>query len=269
MFFLLLNKDKIHQHTSKSLFTFDLKILNIIDSTNSFLSNNFEKLQLSSNSISVVATELQTKGRGRIGRPWYSELSSGLTFSLLWRFKHGIAELSGLSLVIGIAIIRVLRSFAINQVNLKWPNDILYNNSKLGGILVELRGKVSGPTYAVIGIGINFQLSHSIKSILQQDTTDLFQITGNLLDRNVFLSALLLELCNLLSDFEVQGFSYFRDEWTSYHAYHGKNVKLLLPNNSSVSGRVDGVNADGSICLLTSTGRQSYSVGDISIRLTV
>ena len=268
MFSILLNKDKILQFTSNSLFTFDLKIFNIIDSTNSFLLNNFEPLPLNKDSIPVIAAEIQTKGRGRIGRSWHSELGSGLTFSLIWHFREGVTKLTGLSLAIGVAIIRVLRAFAVNQVNLKWPNDLLYDDCKLGGILVELRGKISGPAYAIIGIGINFNLSLPIKSAIHQNSTDLFQITGRYQDRNVFLSALLLELCNTLSSFEVYGFSYFRAEWISYHAYHGKSVTLFLPNNSFVSGRVDSVNADGSICLLTSTGRHSYSVGDISMRLT-
>lgn len=263
-----MNKDKILKFASNSLFAFDLKIFNVIDSTNSFLLSNFHTLQLNNDSILVIAAEIQTKGRGRIGRLWHSGLGSGLTFSLLWHFKEGIAKLTGLSLAIGIAIVRVLRSFAIDRINLKWPNDLLYNNCKLGGILVELRGKVNGPTSAVIGIGINFNLSLSIRSIIQQDSIDLFQITGKHYDRNVFLSALLLELCDILSIFEVHGFSYFRDEWISCHAYHGKNVKLILPNNLTVFGKVDSINTDGSICLLNSTGRHSYSVGDISMRLT-
>lgn len=267
MFIVLLNKDKILRLTSDSSLTFDLHIFNKIDSTNNFLLNNFQSLQLDNNLIPVVAAEIQTKGRGRIGRSWHSELGSGLTFSLLWFFKKGTAELAGLSLTIGVAIIRVLRSFFINQVQLKWPNDLLHNNCKLCGILVELRGKANGPTHAVIGIGVNFNLSSSLKSIIQQDVTDLYQITGKHHDRNVFLSALLLELCNILSDFQAHGFSYFRDEWISYHAYQDKIVKLTLPNNTSVIGRVDGINADGSLCLLTSTGYHSFSVGDISMRL--
>lgn len=186
---------------------------------------------------------------------------------MLWCFRKNISELSGLSLVIGIAIVRVLKSHSINHVSLKWPNDLLYNNFKLGGILVELRGKTSNPTYAIIGIGINFNLSTSIKSIIRQDSTDLFQITGKHQDRNLFLSALILELFNILSNFEIHGFSLFRDEWIHYHAYHGKNVKLVLSDKVTVFGRVESVNADGSICLLTSSGLQSYSTGDISIRL--
>ncbi len=265
---ILLNKDKIVQLTSDSIFSFDLRILNIIDSTNKLLLSGFQEFQLVNNVIPVVAAEIQTNGRGRIGRSWHGELGSGLTFSLLWRFRKGITKLTGLSLVIGIAIIRVLRSYSINQVSLKWPNDLLYNNCKLGGILVELRGKVNDPTYAIVGIGINFNLSASIKSTIQQDSADIFQITGKHLDRNVFLSALLLELCNILSNFEIHAFSHFRDEWISYHAYQGKNVKLILPNNLFVTGRVDNINSDGSICLLTSSGRQSYSAGDISMRLT-
>ncbi|QOJ24216.1 MAG: biotin--[acetyl-CoA-carboxylase] ligase [Gammaproteobacteria bacterium] len=263
-----MNKDKALKFTSHLTPIIDLNVFNIIDSTSNYLLSNIKQYQLNDNRIVVAAAEVQTKGRGRIGRSWHSDLGSGLTFSMLRRFENGASVLTGLSLVIGVAIVRVLRSFSVNQINLKWPNDILYDNSKLGGVLVELRGKMIGPADAVIGIGINFNLPSSIRSIIQQNAIDLFQITGQHLDRNEIFGALLLELCSILSDFEVHGFSYFKDEWISYHAYHGKNVRLFLPHNSFVSGVVDGINDDGSICLLTSAGRNSYIVGDISMRLT-
>ncbi|NBQ68054.1 MAG: hypothetical protein EBU46_04145 [Nitrosomonadaceae bacterium] len=137
----------------------------------------------------------------------------------------------------------------------------------MAGILVELRGKIDGPAFAVIGIGINFHLPFSIKSLIKQKVTDLLQCTGKVHDRNEILSALLVQLYTVLSHFEEYGFSYFRDEWISYHAYHGKNVTLLFPNNKSVVGVVDDVNNDGSICLITPNGKQSFNTGNISMRL--
>jgi BirA family biotin operon repressor/biotin-[acetyl-CoA-carboxylase] ligase len=74
---------------------------------------------------SVLAVELQTSGRGRVGRAWHSGLGNALTFSLLWRFDCGLNGLSGLSLSVGLAILRTLRKFNVDGVGLKWPNDIL------------------------------------------------------------------------------------------------------------------------------------------------
>ena len=264
----LLNKNKILELLPSYSNKFDIKIFNIIDSTNSYLLNKFDKSEYDNTPITVVSAEIQLKGRGRENRKWYGGiLGSTLTFSLLWRFEGGVSALSGLSLVIGVVLVRVLRSFSDCNIYLKWPNDILHDNNKLAGILVELRGKLDGPAFAVIGIGINFQLPLSIKSHIQQKAIDLLQCTGKVLDRNEIFGALLVQLYAVLSDFEKYGFSYFKDEWMSYHAYQGKNVTLLFPNKQSVDGIVDDVNDDGSICLITPDGRQSYNTGNISMRL--
>lgn len=264
----LLNKNKILELIPSYSNKFDIKIFNIIDSTNSYLLNKFDKSEYDNTSIAVVSAEIQLKGRGRENRKWYGgTLGNTLTFSLLWRFEGGVSILSGLSLVIGVVLVRVLRSFSNCNIYLKWPNDILHDSNKLAGILVELRGKLDGPAFAVIGIGINFQLPLSIKSHIQQEVTDLLQCTGNVYDRNEIFGALLVQLYTVLSDFEKYGFSYFKDEWMSYHAYQGKNVTLLFPNKQLVDGIVDDVNDDGSICLITPDGRQSYNTGNISMRL--
>ena len=118
-----------------------------------------------------------------------------------------------------------------------------------------------------IGIGINFKLSEVIKSSINKEITDLSSISDVLFDRNQILSALLTEFLNILPIFRDYGFAYFKNEWISYHAFEGQVVSLILPNGSVVVGTVDGVIEDGSICLLTSSGRNSYKVGDISICL--
>ncbi len=246
---------------------FDLKILDSIDSTNSFLLRDLKRQYGNTDCISVVAAELQTNGRGRLGRTWHSGLGNGLTFSLKWCFNRNVSELSGLSLVIGIAIIRVLGSFSINNVNLKWPNDILFHHHKLAGVLIELRGETLGPSCAVIGIGINFNLSKNIRSAIEQKVTDLFTITGDYIDRNLVLSALLSELRNILISFEKNGFTHFKKEWISYHAFEGKEIYLTLPSNSVIEGIVDGINDDGALLLITATGKNSYDIGDITLRV--
>jgi len=264
---LWLNSDSILESSTVNSKYFDLKLFDTLDSTNDFLLNHFESRLTNNDYIPVVATELQTNGRGRLGRTWHTGLGDSLTFSLRWRFEQSVSALSGLSLVIGIAIIRVFKSLSINNVNLKWPNDILFDYHKLAGVLIELRGEILGPSFAVIGMGINFNLSEIVKSAIDQKATDLSVITGECLNRNFVFGALLSELRNILISFGNYGFAYFKKEWTSYHAYEGQTIYLTLPNGSVIEGTVDGVNDNGSICLRTTTGKYSYSVGDISIRL--
>ena len=265
----LLNLESLIKYLYPESKHFFLQIFDSTDSTNSFLINLLKNKQISDNTdlIYVVATELQTKGRGRNGRVWCSGFGESLTFSLSWSFKEYSAfQLSSLSLVIGVAIIRVLKYFSIEGVSLKWPNDVLVNNFKIAGVLIELRSGIKKSCQTVIGIGINFNLSKDTRSCIDCAVTDLFEITGKLLDRNLILSSLLLEIKKTISNFEMFGFSYFKKEWISYHAYEGKRVCLKIPNNQIVYGIVDGVNDNGSICLLTDFGRKMFDVGEISLR---
>ncbi len=261
-----LDKSQIINHFDKSLEPIHLVLLNSVNSTNSYLINNYGSHLSICNKTPVIATELQTHGRGRLGRQWHSGLGDSLTFSLRWSYKQGPGFLSGLSLVIGIAIIRVLHSFGIKELALKWPNDILYGYRKVAGILIELQGEMQGPTVAVIGIGININLAPNTKHAINQDVSDLFEITGSVVDRNRLLAALLAELQKILSDFNQLGFPVFKNEWIRYHAFEGKSVSLLLPNGLSTQGIVDGVGEDGSLILKTATGRNRFNVGEVSLR---
>jgi BirA family transcriptional regulator, biotin operon repressor / biotin---[acetyl-CoA-carboxylase] ligase len=262
-----LDEISLHKYLGNDSSFFSLKLCDTIPSTNTYLLNSFNSLLATNRLIQVVAAELQTNGRGRRGSRWQTGLGDSLTLSLLWKFDQGSSSLSGLSLVIGIAIIRVFKQFAINTARLKWPNDVLYDKYKLAGTLIELRGEMLGPTYAVIGIGINFNLSSKIKLSIDQPAGDLYQITGCNFDRNIVFATLLSELRHMLIKFSQFGFAFFRNEWVGYHAYEGQLVKLTFPNKSIIEGIVDNVNEDGSLNLVTSSGRRSFSVGDISLRL--
>ena len=246
---------------------FYLIILDSIDSTNRFL---LDQVIADSNCLHgnpVIITELQTQGRGRLGRRWYSGLGDSLTFSLSWRFDCPVRLLSGLSLVTGVAIIRALTHFGIKNLSLKWPNDVLFHSRKLAGILIELCSSTQSGSAVVIGIGLNIQLSPLAKSNIDQAFVDLFAITGRAIDRNQLLAVLLSELAGVLNKFNHLGFSYFRNEWLRYHAYEGQLITINLPDGRIIKGVVDGVELDGSITLNLESGKkESYSSGEITLR---
>ena len=174
--------------------------------------------------------------------------------------------MSGLSLAIGVAIVRALVSIGIDGVSLKWPNDLLFDFTKLGGVLIELQGDMLGPATAVIGIGINLRLSDHIKTKIDQDTTDLYSIAQEIPDRNKLLAVLLRELVVTLRTFDEKGFIPFRDEWIHHHAFENKLVELHLPNGSVEQGIARGVASDGSLLIRTLMGEQSFNGGEISLR---
>ena len=262
-----LDRELILTHLGQEARAFHLEILDTVESTNSLLLQRSSiKKNAGELSIAVLATELQTGGRGRRGREWHSGLGDGLTFSLVWRFQQGANLLSGLSLAVGVAIARVLRSSGVEDAALKWPNDVLIDGRKIAGILIELQGDMLGPTTAVIGIGINLKLSDSVKDRIDQSATDLYSVNGKTPDRNHLMAALLLELTRVLRDFECHGFAPFREEWVRYHAFENQSVQLQMPDGSLQEGLVRGVGEDGSLILSTPLGDRIYNGGEISLR---
>jgi BirA family transcriptional regulator, biotin operon repressor / biotin---[acetyl-CoA-carboxylase] ligase len=261
-----LEREAVLRYLGREANNFNLEVLEIVDSTSNHLLQRVARGSgASDEGIHVVAAELQTSGRGRRGRRWHSGLGDGLAFSLLWRFQHGASLLSGLSLVIGLAIVRTLESAGVKGAVLKWPNDILYNMCKVAGVLIELHGDMLGPTMAVIGVGINLKLSNVTHARIDQGVTDVYSISGKKPDRNQFLAELLVSLTGTLREFEREGFSRFKQEWVAHHCCENKLVRLGFPDGSSLDGVIHGVADDGALLVRTSAGLQSYNSGEITL----
>ena len=259
----LLDKNAVLKAIGEQRAWFSLEVLDEVASTNTYLMQNKHAAH-----ATCVAAHVQTNGKGRRGRTWVSQLGASLTFSLLWRFQCGAAALPGLSLCVGVALIRALRDFEVNSAQLKWPNDVLVDGKKLAGILIELQGDLEGPSVAVIGVGINLDFNSSLpKNMLEsidQPAIDLVSVKA--IDQNVLLGAMLKHLAHVLSGFEASGFVALRDEWLTYHAYENKPVRMLLPNGTDVKGQVQGVAEDGILLVETALGLQRFSAGEISLR---
>lgn len=215
---------------------------------------------------SVLAAEWQSAGRGRLGRAWHSGLGNALTFSLLWRFPFGLSALSGLSLAVGVALMRALRKLDVAQVALKWPNDVLNGQGKLAGILIEAQGDMLGPSAAVIGIGLNLRLPPAVLRHIDQPASDLAQEVDVLPERNRLLALILQELAEMLAGFARQGFAPLRAEWEGYHAYQGRQVRVLLPDGARVVGVARGVTDAGALRVETRQGVQVFNAGEIGLR---
>jgi BirA family biotin operon repressor/biotin-[acetyl-CoA-carboxylase] ligase len=224
------------------------------------------KAALGAPHASCVAAELQTHGRGRRGRAWEGSIGGALTFSLLWRFSQGVSQLSGLSLAVGVALVRALAELGVPGAALKWPNDVLHCYRKMGGILIELQGEALGPALAVIGIGVNLRLSESVRQKIDQAVTDVYGALGETPSRNTLLARMLVHLNDVLSQFEREGFTALREEWQSVHAYHRRVVSLFLPSGVQEQGEVQGVAEDGALLVHTNAGVKRFASGEISLR---
>lgn len=242
----------------------NIEVLFKTDSTNSYLFDRVGNENIHGN---VVLAEYQSHGRGRRGNKWLAPLGSGLTLSIGWRFDIVPKTLSQLSLYMGVAIARALHSENITNVGLKWPNDIVVMNQKIGGILLEVRGEASGPVDVVIGIGLNYNLDEDVKSHITQAVTDICSHTTQPLSRNVLAAKLLSNVFKILESMNVDQSLNLLDEWRSLDCYAERHATLLLPNEE-IAGVLKGVDDQGALLISVAGKIKSYTSGEISLRVS-
>lgn len=233
---------------------------------------------------SVVVAREQTAGRGRRGRGWVAAPGSTLTCSLLWTFPVDPAALNGLSLAVGVAIMRALADDRLGpcrrgyRVGLKWPNDLLLRrpgvvDAKMGGVLVEsvLRRAQNGAREmaVVIGIGLNCRSAAEVDALVtEQSVAALDQVfsTGDLLAPEAVLPILLESLQRTLHEFSNGGFAALRQVWQAAHLWEGASVRISEAGQPLLDGTIRGVDADGALCIATPSGIERVIAGDVSLR---
>lgn len=254
--------ERLSDKTSSQLSQFD--ILFDIDSTNQYL--NIKSLTGAASAYLVLA-EQQTKGQGRRGRHWVSPFGANLYLSLLWRFQAGPAQLGCLGLVIAVAIVRVLHQLGIRDAGVKWPNDIYWNNRKLAGILLEMRGESSGPSAVIIGVGVNIAIPHhdtESSDRIDQPWVDLESILNTKVERNHFASLVINEIFNVLNVFPMQQKSLL-DEWNDMDILKGEDVDVHF-SDKVIKGKALGINSDGALRIQHNGNEIICHSGEVSIR---
>ena len=235
-----------------------------LESTNHYLQ---QKIQQGSENGHVCISESQNEGRGTRGRTWISPFGRNIYLSLLWKFNRSPSELGGLSLAVGVAVARAIEEAGAVDVKLKWPNDLVWRDKKLGGLLLEMTGEASGPCQVVIGVGVNVSMPESVGKSIDQPWVDMNTILSNKpVSRNKLTGSILKHLCEVLSEFQDAGFAATRLEWLRRDAIVGKAVKLLLPNRE-VSGVVKDIDNNGALLLESEDGVRQYASGEVSLRL--
>jgi len=248
------------------------------DSTNRLLLTAAEAGEPSG---SVFIAREQVSGRGRRGRHWLAAPGESLTFSLLWTFEPEPARLTGLPLVVGLAVVRALSALSVGltngvQLGLKWPNDLLLARSdesyaKVGGVLVEsaLRTGVDGvkELAVVIGVGLNCGDSTAIKQkVLDQQVGSLAELWLDRVTSAQILDAVLDQLVVDLSAFREMGFAAFSESWNAVDLWRNRFVQICEHGTVLQEGFCRGVDADGALCIETVSGINRVVSGDVSLR---
>lgn len=258
----LLDLEKIATQIHSAL-PIKLNLFSQIDSTNSYL------MRHANPTLQVCLAESQSSGRGRRGRVWVSPFAQNIYCSIGWGFEGGVAALEGLSLAVGLAIVRTLQSYGIAGLGLKWPNDVLYQDQKLAGVLIEMTGDPAGYCQVVIGVGINVAMGEESAQSITQPWIDLRTIGEQqglaCISRSQLVATLIDELVLVLNGYGQAGFVGYCAEWQSFNAHAGQMVELRN-GNTVCSGVCVGVNEVGALVLETARGREIFHGGEISLR---
>lgn len=262
-----LNLEQIRQCLSRDC---ELFLFEKTDSTNE---QALKKVEQGHALPLACLAEEQTQGRGRRGKVWVSPPGSSIYLSMAWAFDLPVNELGSLSLMIGVAVARVLKRIGLLRVGLKWPNDVLFDDKKIAGILIETAQLTTKKTTAIIGIGLNFNLPADMSVKPEQPWTDIVsslpaQLSNDKVERSE-LAGLLLQECMVICD----GFSQIRHDvlfeyQQQYDICIKQPVNIFLGEDQVLKGVVTGFDEGGEIRILVDGEEQLFNSAEISLRKT-
>jgi BirA family biotin operon repressor/biotin-[acetyl-CoA-carboxylase] ligase len=219
-------------------------------------------------SSEALLAEYQTAGRGRRGRNWVAPPGGSICLSLSWMFRDLPRDLGALGLVVGVCALRALSRLGVDRARLKWPNDLLLDDRKLGGILIELRAESAGPACVIIGIGLNVALGAPVLekiATMGLAPTDLAAAGLKDAARNAVAAGLISSFVQGLLEFERDGLKPFVREWMAADALRGRPVTVTAAE-SSAKGVARGIDLDGALLIETPKGLLRFISGDVSVR---
>ena len=241
-----------------------LEVLDECSSTNTVLA---ERAEAGAAHGTLLLCEHQSAGRGRRGNAWVSEAGGSVTFSVLWRFPQGAGALAALSLAAAVGAAKALEGLGVRGVGVKWPNDLLSDGRKLGGILIETSGDAAGPTAAIVGVGVNLRLSASARRHIGAPVADIATACAAVPSRTEVAADLAVSVASALERFSREGFAPFRQPWLELHAWQGKRVVLSRDNRAVAQGEAVGIAEDGALELASERGIERFRSGELSLSL--
>jgi len=228
-----------------------IRVFSEIDSTNSYL---MQMPAPEPGMLSVAVTNNQTAGRGRHGKTWQSPPGSGLCLSAAYTFARQPEDLPALTLALGLGAIDALESLGASGVELKWPNDLVALDGKLGGILTEVQQQSAGTATVVTGIGVNVDLKSKLDLGTETDwaqrVVDLKSICDAPLSHEEIAGEFTTHLLQAFVDFETSGFAAMADRWPLYDWLLGRDITVDTADGQ-VSGVGAGIGNDGALLVET------------------
>lgn len=244
--------------TPSTLAAIDLvEVFAEIDSTNA---ESLRRIKQGQERGSLIASSAQTAGRGRRGRAWLSSANAGLYMSLALPLP-AVANLQALSLVTALAVHGALKALYSVDLQLKWPNDLLADNKKLAGILLERQQTKSG-SIIVFGIGVNVDIPDSDRAQIDRPITDLKTVSGSQIELGKLCGAIANCLVERVGLFCEEGFRPFQGRWNELDCYIGSDI-AIEDGLSTALGKSLGVDANGCLKLQSAGGEITINSGEI------
>ena len=240
-----------------------LEVFSSIASTNTYL---LAQPGPAAGRYRVAIADHQTSGRGRHDRRWISAPGSGLCLSFAYTFSATPEQLPVLTLAIGVGVIGALQHLAVDGVSLKWPNDIVALDGKLGGILTEVQSDTGDEVTVVTGIGLNVQLGEDIDFGAESDwahrAVDLNSIKKKPPVRELLAGTIIEHLYRTFSRFENLGFAGFAEAWQRHDWLRDREITVDMPDRQ-LTGVAAGVDDDGALLVDSKSGRTRVISGSI------
>ena len=233
-----------------------------VDSTNTVLA---DRLRAGAAAPELCTAEIQTAGRGRQGRRWVSGPGQSLVLSVSWRFATRSNELSGLSLAAGVALVDELAAGGLGQVMLKWPNDLVVDDRKIAGILVEASHSRSGSIACVIGVGFNVDLAPVESGPIDQPWTDFARAFGRIPARSTLAARAANALLDACEQYRDHGLESFAARWSERDALRGRLVRALS-RGVPIVGIARGIDSDGALLIEHPEGVVRCESGEVTVR---
>ncbi len=260
--FILLDPQKISASLNEK--SIPIEVLEKVDSTNLYLKRYWHN----NKDIRACIAEMQTQGRGRLNRQWHSPFGQNIYLSLLYPFQKDVSALSGLSLVVSLALCHAIENVVgqKEKIGIKWPNDIIVATQKMAGILTEIQAESNGFCQVIIGIGLNVNMQKKENENITQAWSSLQQLGGTYIDRNILCAEVIRQTLLYLERFYRSGLTPFLTEWQQRDVLSQQPV-TLLSGTQNYSGIGYGIDANGHLVLKMQDGSvQSFSSGDTTLK---
>lgn len=259
-----IDKSIIYEYIEEisNTYNIDLSIKKVVETT----SREFNSDEVIGDDVKIALAEYQTHGRGRGTKVWQSAISSGICLSVFSKINYRGIPL-GLSVYMGVVIVDSLEKIGFKGIKLKWPNDLFYNGSKLGGILIELTQNKFGDLIVNFGLGINYSLPDDFYKLIEENykPIDLVSIkNSHEHSRSKIIGFLLPEIINSIKNYDRKSIKEIKARWNELDQFYGQEIKINL-GDRSITGINKGIDSEGALLLKDGTTIRHIISGQIDL----